>query len=106
MAVTCTPPSDSKVFENPIFIVEVLPPSNENETRESNSALAGLLSLKEILVVQSTLVEAEIYKRDATDTWPNEPVITRAGGTIRLTSIDLDLPMSEVYEGTLLELTA
>ena len=106
VAVTCAPPSGSKVFEDPILIVEVLSPSNENETWESITALAGLLALKEILVVQSTFVEAEVYTRDATGAWPNEPVITRAGGTVRLTSIDLDLPMSEVYEGTILEPTA
>ncbi len=100
IAVTCAPISDSPVFEDPILIVEVLSPSNEAETWESIHALAGLVSLKEILIVQSTAVHAEVYSRAADGAWPRDPVTASAGGTLRLASIDLGLLVSEMYEGT------
>jgi Uma2 family endonuclease len=101
IAVSCAPLTDSKVFENPVLIVEVLSPSNEQDTWNSIGALAGLVSLTEILVVQSTFIEAQVYRRDAAGAWPTVPETTTAGGTIRLASIDLNLPIAEVYADTL-----
>jgi Uma2 family endonuclease len=101
IAVSCAPLTDSKVFENPVLIVEVLSPSNQDATWDSIGALAGLVSLTEILVVQSTFIEAQVYRRDAAGAWPTVPETTTAGGTIRLASIDLNLPISEVYADTL-----
>jgi len=100
ITVTCKPVSDSKVFEDPVLIVEVLSPSNEEDTWESIHALAGLASLKEILVVQSEALGVEVYTRDATGAWPRDPVVVGGGETVRLTSIGLELPVSEVYAGT------
>ena len=102
LAVTCTPLSDSKVFENPVLIVEIISPSNEDETWETIHALANLTSLREILVVQSTFVETSVFTRDATGAWSNDAAITQAGGTIHLPSIGLCIPISEVYERTLM----
>ena len=102
LAVTCAPPSDSKVYDDPILIVEVMSPSNEDATWETIHALANLTSLKEILVVGSTSVEASVYTRDANGAWPHNPVTTGAGGTVRLTCLDLDLSIAEIYEATLL----
>ena len=34
--------------------------------------------------------------------WPHDPVTTGAGGTVRLTCLDLDLSIAEIYEATLL----
>ena len=103
VAVTCAPRSDSKVFEDPILIVEVLSPSNEVETWETITALAALVSLKEILLVHSTSVEARVFTRNAAGGWPSEPAVVTAGGVIRLTCIDLDLPIAEAYRDTHLE---
>jgi Uma2 family endonuclease len=101
IAVSCAPLTDSKVFEKPVLIVVVLSPSNQDATWDSIGALAGLVSLTEILVVQSTFIEAQVYRRDATGAWPSAPETTTAGGTIRLASIDLDLPINEVYAETM-----
>ena len=102
VSVTCAPVSDSKVLEDPVVIVEIMSPGNEAETWESIRALADLPSLKEILVVLSTRVAADVYTRDESGCWPDEPVTTGAGGTVRLTCLDLDLSIAEVNEGTLL----
>lgn len=103
LAVTCAPPSDSSTMQDPILIVEVLSPTNEAETWESIRALAGLRSLQEILVVQSTSIEAQVFRRDEQGAWPADPEVAGPGGTVRLASIDLDLPVSEIYRGTYLE---
>jgi Uma2 family endonuclease len=100
VSVTCSPPASNGTFVDPILIVEVMSPSNEADTWESIRSLAGLTSLREILVVQSTSVEAHVYRRDAQGAWPSEPVVAKAGGTIRLESIDLDLALSEIYRDT------
>lgn len=104
VSVTCSPPSSDGTFVDPILIVEVMSPSNEAETWESIHALAGLQSVKEVLVVQSTRVEVHVYRRDAKGAWLNVPDTAgdaRDAG-IRLASVDLDLPVSEIYRGTLL----
>ena len=102
VSVTCSPPSSDGTFVGPVLIVEVMSPSNENDTWASIHALAGLQSLQEVLVVQSTRVEVQVYRRDAKGAWLNEPVATAtsATGSVGLQSIGLDLPVAEIYYGT------
>jgi Uma2 family endonuclease len=100
VTVTCAPPSDSPVFENPLLIVEVISPCNETQTWESIRALAALTSLREILIVSSTSVEAQIFRRDAAGAWPYEPEVVGHDGVVRLDAIALALPVAEVYRGT------
>jgi Uma2 family endonuclease len=103
VAVTCAPPSTTGVTVDPILIVEILSPSNEDDTWESIGMLASLASLTEILVVQSTRVGADVYRRAPGQDWPDKPVSTMAGGTIHLASIGLDLPIADVYADTFLQ---
>ena len=106
VVVTCAPPSTSRVYENPILIVEVMSPSNEKDTWESISTLATNLSLKEIMIVQSEAVEVQVFARADDGYWPSEPVTSGPGGSVWLTSLGLDLSVAEIYEGTLLEAAA
>ncbi|MFM9939477.1 MAG: Uma2 family endonuclease [Hyphomicrobiaceae bacterium] len=103
VAVTCAPPSTSKTFDEPVLIIEVLSPSNIEDTWESIRALAPLPTLTEIVVVASESVAIEIYRKDAKGTWGPEPEVLTEG-TLHLASIGLDLPVAEVYRGTHLEL--
>lgn len=102
IAVTCTPPSASRVYENPILIAEVMSPSNENETWETISVLATNLSLKEVLIVQPEVVEVQVFTRGADGNWPNEPILSGPGETVRLTSLNCSLPVAEIYEAMVL----
>ncbi len=106
IVVTCAPPSPDKVFQDPILIVEVLSPSNEKDTWETIGTLAALTSMREIMVVQSTAVEVRVFTRDANGGWPTDPVISTAGGLAHLPSLDLTIPVADIYEGTLLEAQA
>jgi Uma2 family endonuclease len=100
VGVTCSPPSSSGTFDDPILIVEVISPSNEAEIWESIRALAGLQSLKEILVVQSTEIRVELFRRSSEGAWPGDPETAAADGAVRLDSIGLMLPVAEIYQGT------
>lgn len=100
LSVTRKPPTAEGTFEDPILIIEILSPSNENETWASIESLLGLSSLKEVFVVQSTSIEVELFCRDESGGWPRQGVVSGPGGIIRLASIGLDLPVAEIYEGT------
>ncbi len=99
VAVTCAPPSTSKTFDQPLLIIEVLSPGNENDTWESIRALAPLPTLTEIVVVGSESVSVEIYRKGAGGAWSEEPE-RASGGKVRLNSIELDLAIADIYAGT------
>ena len=89
---------------DPILLIEVLSPSNANETWENVMAYATLPSVREILVVHSTRTLAEVLRRDTDGNWPGNPELVEAGGTIKLTSIDAHLVLADFYTGTDLKL--
>ena len=102
LAVTCVPSKpNSKLFPDPILIVEVLSPSNQHETWETIRALASLSTMQEILVVDSTRVHVEILRRDPGGDWPNIGTVI-ASGTFELTSIGGTLAVADVYAGSAL----
>lgn len=104
VSVTCSPPADNGTFVDPVLIVEVMSPSDEEDTWDSINALAGLQTLREVLVAQSTRVEVQIFRRDAKGAWISEPdTMVAITDTIRLASIDLDLAVAEIYRGTQFE---
>ena len=100
VTVTCTPHTPGeRAFPKPVLIVEVLSPSNTDETWESIRACASIPSVAEILVVDSERVHAQVFLKDDKGNWPDPGEIVEAGGTIRLASLGLEMPMDEVYEG-------
>lgn len=101
VSVTCAPPADDGTFVDPVLIVEVMSPSNENETWDGIHALAGLQSLQEVLVVYSTRCEVQLFRRDTNGAWINEPeTVASVGSGLELRSIELHLPVAEIYRGT------
>ncbi len=101
ITVTCNEatPRDHLVSE-PLLIVEIISPSNEHDTWESIAALATVASLREIVVVQSERMDALVYTRLADNNWPDEGVSVPADGVVRLSSIDAELKMSDIYAKT------
>ena len=57
-------------------------------------------SVREIVVVHSTRVFAELLRRDADGNWPAEPEEIGPGGTLRLDSIAFACPLPAVYAQT------
>ena len=101
VAVTCAPKSkDEKFFPDPILIVEVLSPSNQRETWESIWACATIPTIQEVMVVDSERIHVAVYTKDETGAWPEHPSVIESGGTVRLVSIDAEIPISDIYADT------
>ena len=103
LGVTRAPSRPGAVMmPDPVLLVENLSPGNTAETWENISYYASLPTVAEILVVHSTQVRAELLRRGADGSWPENPASIEAGGTITLASIGLDIALAEIYAGTYL----
>jgi Uma2 family endonuclease len=99
-AVTCTGYDTGEYdVSNPILIVEVLSPSNRADTWRNVWAFATIPSLREILILSSTAVRAELLRRGADGNWPAGATVIEDGNLI-LESIDLTLPLAAVCRTT------
>lgn len=95
-------PEDPKKLTatNPRVLVEVLSPSTEDYDRgEKLGHYKKIASLTEVVLVAHDLQEVEIVRREADGTWSGE--IARAGDIARLHSIEVDLPVAEIYRNPL-----
>ena len=102
LAVTCAPPALGLMVTEPILLIEILSPSNEAQTRANIWAYTTIPSVREILAVHSTRIEAESLRRAADGTWPEEPDILTAPDTLTLGSIDYTTPLAALYRTTAL----
>ena len=102
IAVTREPDWGDHVVSQPVLVVEVLSPSNEAQTRANVDVLKTIPSLREILVVQSTRVEAELHRRAADGRWP-APDLVPAGSMLTLASVGLAVALTALYLGTSLQ---
>lgn len=101
LSVTCTAhESGARAVRNPTLIVEVLSPTNSDETWESIQACATIGSVAEILVVESEEVKVHVFTKDAKGVWPDPGVVVTGPGTIRLVSLGMELSMADIYRGT------
>ena len=103
LGVTCVPNrADMRAIPDPVLLIEILSPSNYEDTWSNIPLYASLPSVAEILIIDSTKVAAELLRRGRDTSWPQEPEPIAPGGTIQLASIGLDIPMAEVYRDTYL----
>lgn len=102
LAVTCAPPTAAKTFPDPVLIIEVLSPSNHKDTWDSIYAMSTIPTLQEIVVVDSERVHVEVFRRDADGAWPKHGEVRQAPDMVRLNSISAEIPVTEIYSGTVL----
>ena len=101
LAVNCTPDEQGqRALPDPILIVEILSPSNEAETRENVWAYTTLPAAREILLVRSTDIGAELYRRQSDGNWPPQPELIGEAGELTLVSIDYRASLASLYEDT------
>ena len=101
LGVTCSSIEPGQiVLPDPVLLVEILSPGNEADTRENVWAYATIPSVAEILLVHSTRIAAELLRRGADLTWPEEPEEIGPGGMLHLESITLTCPLAELYART------
>jgi Uma2 family endonuclease len=103
LGVTCTPNrADVRRTPDAFLLIEVLSPTNAADTWGNIALYSTLPSVIEILVVDSTKVEAKVLRRGDDRIWPHNPDTIATGGTVRLASIDLEFPLREAYRDTFL----
>ena len=96
------------MLPDPVLLIEILSPSNEADTRANVWAYATIPSVREILIVHSTQIAAELLRRQPNDAsgvpsragnWPETPEEIGPNGVLRLETIDLTCPISALYVG-------
>jgi Uma2 family endonuclease len=97
LGVTCAPPSREIMVEDPVLLIEILSPSNESETRANVWANTTIPSVREILLVRSTRMEAELLRRGEDGTWPKQATVIRSDENLSLTSVEFGVPLTAVY---------
>ncbi len=102
LAVTCAPPTLGLMVPDPILLIEILSPSNEAQTRANIWAYTTIPSVREILAVHSTRIEAELLRRGADGSWPEEPDILTGSDTLTLSGIDFVTDLTAFYRSTAL----
>jgi Uma2 family endonuclease len=102
LGVTCAPPSNDLMLPEPVLLIEILSPSNEAETRANVWAYTTVPSVREILTVRSTRIEAESLIRNADGSWPPEAAIIGPNGDVALPSIGFTAPLAAFYRTTAL----
>jgi Uma2 family endonuclease len=99
IAVTCEPNEPGRqAMVDPILIVEVLSPSTERTDRRLKLPAYQIIeSVREIMLIDADSHHAELYRRD-NDRWGIQ-LVRGAEATLFLSTVDLRISMSEVYEG-------
>jgi Uma2 family endonuclease len=94
-------PNDSsgETFTNPRAVVEVLSPATEAYDRgEKFELYRRIPSLEEYVLISQFTPRVEAYLRRPEGSWLLTPV-SGLEGVVRLRSLEIDLPLSEIYAG-------
>jgi Uma2 family endonuclease len=68
LAVSCEVPDlGQRALTEPTLVVEILSPGNEAETRENVWAYTTIPTVREILLIRSTRIAAELLRRARTE---------------------------------------
>ena len=100
LAVTCSPglPND-RALRDPVLIIEILSPSNRAETWMNVWSYTTIPSAREILVLHSDRIGAELLRRGADGVWPERP-LTVEDGDLTLDSIGYVGSITAFYRNT------
>jgi Uma2 family endonuclease len=103
LGVSCAPVTASDIaLPEPILLVEILSAGNKSQTWDNVWAYCTIPSIREILVLSSFAIEADLLRRGQDGHWPPDPIRIEDGGALVLESIGLTLALRAVYEGTYL----
>jgi Uma2 family endonuclease len=97
LGVTCAPITPGQIIvAEPLLLAEILSPNNQPETWSNVWAYTTIPSVRELLVLHTSRVAAEVLRRGPDEAWPQrfEPA---EDGVLRLESIGLTLPLADLY---------
>ncbi len=100
LVVTCVPSRGERLVEAPVLVIEVLSPSNADETWANVWSYTTMPSVEEILVISSTSATADLLRRGADGAWPEAAMRIGGSDMMHLSSIGLELPLQAAYRTT------
>jgi Uma2 family endonuclease len=89
-----------RALTEPTLVIEILSPSNESETRENVWTYTTIPTVREILLIRSTRIAAELIRRGADGGWPSNPEPIEADAALFLESLDFSCRLATIYENT------
>jgi Uma2 family endonuclease len=105
LAVTCSDDvTEEATLADPVLIVEILSPTNHAQTWANVWAFTTIPSVREILIVHSVTIGADLLRRQPDGNWPERPMHIETG-SFTLESIALELALSDLYANTRLART-
>ncbi len=103
LGVTCAADAASQIaLPDPILLLEILSPGNKKDTWDNVWAYTTIPTLREIVIVQSTRIEALLLRRQTDGSWPPNPTTISPGETLTFDSIDFSMPLQAAYKKTYL----
>ncbi len=100
LAVTCAARrAAAALTQAPILAIEIISPSNEQETWASVWAYTTIPSMREILVIRQDVIGAELLRRRPDGAWPEDPDGI-ARGPLTLASIEFTADIAAFYRTT------
>jgi len=107
LAVTYSPDIPGEVgLTDPLLIVEILSPGNKSKTWSNVWAYASIPSVREILILSSSSIEARLLRRGADGSWPEKADIISSDGSLTLSSLDMTFLLRDAYVKTFLDTQA
>lgn len=97
IGITCTPPQGGRTLPDPVALIEIPSPSNHVETWANVWAYTTIPSVSEIVIVHSTRIGAELLRRNADGSWPEQPATIDADDLLDLQSVGISLPLRDAY---------
>jgi Uma2 family endonuclease len=88
---------DERLLQKPSVVVEILSPSNKADTWANVWSYVTIPSVVDILVLHTAQVRADLLRREADGTWPDNPVSLKLGDAVTLESIDFTAPLAAFY---------
>jgi Uma2 family endonuclease len=100
LAVTCSDYQEEEYdVSEPVLMVEILSPTNKTETWANVWAYTTIPTVREILILHSVRIRAELLRRDTAGQWPERATVIE-GGSLELASIGFSTELLSVYRGT------
>lgn len=100
--VTCTPETENEAtIEDPVLVVEILSVNNRVQTWSNVWAYASIPSVREILVLHTVTMRADLLRRGPDGVWPASPAELK-DGELALESVGFRAPLAACYRTTAL----
>jgi Uma2 family endonuclease len=97
-AVTCGAwDPDVGLLREALVVVGILSPSNTSETWANVWSYVTIPSVREILVLHTATIRAELLRREGDGAWPDNPLSVEPGDAVTLESIGFSAPIDAFY---------